>query len=57
MTITELRQKHPEETKNWTDDVCQQYCRNLESLVTIFLDNVEKQIQETNQNRIDTYAN
>ena len=54
MTITELRKKHPEETKYWRDEQCQQYCRTLEAFVTLFIDYAENQLQKK---EVDTYAN
>lgn len=54
MTITELRQKHPEETKEWQDEQCRQYCRTLEAFVNLFIDYTELQLQKK---EVDTYAN
>jgi len=54
MTITELRQKHPDETKHWQDKQCQEYCRSLEVFVNLFIDYAEKQLHKE---KIDTYAN
>lgn len=54
MTISELRKKHPDETKYWKEEQCQQYCRSLEVLSNLFIDYVEKQLQKK---KVDTYAN
>jgi len=54
MTITELRQKHPDETKHWQDKQCQEYCRSLEVFVNLFIDYAEKQLHTE---KVDTYAN
>jgi len=58
MTIPELRKKHPEETKNWHDKQCQQYCRSLEILSSIFFDYTVKRLDNRLQRKkVDTYAN
>jgi len=58
MTIEELRLKHPQETKNWTDKQCQEYCRSLEVLTNIFIDYTEKRLNRLSQSTklpIDPY--
>jgi len=58
MTIPELRQKHPEETKLWQDEQCQGYCKSLETLSNLFIDYVDKQLKNTpHKDKVDTYAN
>lgn len=55
MTVSELRIKHPSETKDWTDEKCQEYCRTLETLTNLYIQHVVDQQQK--RTTIDSHAN
>jgi hypothetical protein len=59
MTTEQLRLKNPE-TKQWTDEKCQQYCRALEVMTNVFIEYARQHPLLHSQlckRDIDTYAN